>query len=83
MEVAQFLAHLAEKAVLERLQLAQGKHLRVPLSALSRSLDEVEDIAFFLLGDLALGDIFENAAKRVAHLRVVAVGAERLDGDLV
>ena len=65
-KVAQLLAHLSEKSILESLQLAQAEHLAALStcsSIFSWTLDEVQDITFFFLSDFTLSYIFENTAK--------------------
>ena len=51
--------------------------------ALRWSLDEVENVAFFLLSDFRLCHVLENATKRVTQLAVVTVAPKRLDRDFV
>ena len=88
-KVSQLLSHLAEQAIFERLELAEGEDLtfatlsRSGSTLLFGSLNEVKHVAFLFLRDLTLGNVLEDAAKRVTELAIVVKAAERLDGDLV
>ena len=83
-EVSELLAHLTEETVLECLELAEGHHFRLHIGGRGvRSLDEVEDISLFLLGDLAFGDILKNAAKSIVQSAIFAKFTQGLNGYLV
>ena len=69
-KVSQLLSHLAEEAVFERLELAEGEDLTFaglrPSGSLALRfgpLNEVKHVAFLFLSDLALGDVLEHSAK--------------------